>query len=230
MFGSLLGEKTDYKVSSLAKRALSDFRFFSKVSDGDSESIFDVAKSIEETNNWNIKSIKTQKIRTILENASIAELIKHMKCNNEIIRSIAAQFFAECDSPNLLNCIELMLNDENENLKLSCLDALLHLNTLETLFLFEKGLKDISPSVRLKAAIGISEIARTFKHGRAIAILNDSINDPDTDVREFIIDELGLIGNEQSLTQLFKAMDNFKGDEKELISESLSIILSKALV
>lgn len=228
MFGNLIGEKTDYKVDSLTQRALSDFRFFSKVSDK-TESVFDIAKSIQETSNWGIKSLKTQKLRSIIEEASIADLIKYMKSDNEIIRSIAAQCFADCESPNLINCLEIMMRDESENLRISCLETLSNIEDARTLDLFEKAMKDNSANVRIKAAIGLAEIARTYNSSEAINILNNHINDPDAEVREFIIDELGLIGNENSLTQLFKAMDQVREEDKELVSESLSIILSKAL-
>ena len=230
MFGSIFSEKTDNKVKNLARSAMSEFKYLSKANNKNVDSVFDIAKSLEETTNWNIKSIKTEQIRSTISDASISDLFKYMKSNNEIVRSIACQVFAECKSQNLLNCLEIMFNDESENLRASCMETLYNLQTVDNLSLFEKGMKDKSPKVRMKAAIGIAEMAQIYNNKRAIELLNEHINDKDQEVREFIIDEIGLIGNENSVMQLFKAMEEFGSNEEDsdLISESLSIMLSKA--
>lgn len=222
-------EATDNKLKQISKRVLSEFKFFSTTTTGKTENVYAIAQSLVETKNWNIKSLKMQKIRDIIQKAAIPELIKYMKSQVDIVRSIAAQVFAESNYSNLMNCIELMLDDNSETLRVSCMETLFHLESLDALEMFKKGLTDQSPKVRMKAVVGLAELARIYKNNEAINLLSSAINDPDGEIREFVIDELGLIGNETSITTLLKALETPLKEEKELISESLNIILSKAL-
>lgn len=229
MFNKLLKEKSDIKVGNIAKKALSDFMFFSKSNKNSLNEVMNIANTLSDSDNININENDVNKLNTIIQNASIADLIKYMKCDNEIIRSLASEAFADCESSNLYNCIELMLKDDSENLRSACMQTLYNLLDENTIHLLKKGIEDSSSQVRLKAAIGLSEIARIYNNKEALDILNNSINDPDPEVRELIIDELGLIGSDASISGLFSAIEDLSDDEKTIASESLEIILAKTM-
>lgn len=177
--------------------------------------------------NPNAQKIRIEDVQSKIDKAPINELINYMKSSNEIERTLAAQAFSVYESPNLLNCIEMMLADKSENLRISCMEALANISSPETLLLFELGLKDESPLVRLKAVMGVADLASLYNLKSAITVLNSALQDTSTDVREFAIDELGLIGNQSSVKSLLKAMENANDIEKDLISESLSMLLSR---
>lgn len=229
MFNKLLKEKSDIKVGNIAKKALSDFMFFSRSNKNKLDEVINIANTLSEKNNFDSNENDINKLSNIIENASIADLIKYMKCDNEIVRSLASQSFADCESSNLFNCIELMLNDDSENLRSACMQTLYNLLDEKTIGLLKKGIEDESANVRLKAAICLSEIARIYDNKEALNILNNSINDPDPEVRELIIDELGLIGSDASISGLFNAIEDLNDDEKTMASESLEIILAKTM-
>jgi HEAT repeat protein len=229
MFNRLKNDISDFKPGNALNKSIQEFKFFSKVTKTDSENLINAAKAIEETNNSNIKMLKIQNLREKIQDTSVAELIKYMKCDIDILRTLAAQAFAECGSPNLIDCMSLMLKDTNDNLRLACLEAIIHLEDPETLPLLKQAIKDNSSGVRLKAAICLAELSRLGMNSEAINILNFALNDPDKEVREFVIDELGLIGNEKSLVKILEALEKTQGDEKDLLNESLSLIMSRAV-
>lgn len=229
MFSKKFKEKSDIKVENIAKKVLSDFLFFTKSNKNNLNEVIDIANTINKNTTLDTNESDINRISAIIQNAAVADLIKFMKCDNEIIRSLASEAFADCESSNLHNCIDLMLNDESENLRISCMQTLYNLLDINTIHLFKKGIEDQSSKVRLKAAIGLSEIARIYDNKEALNILNNSINDPDPEVRELIIDELGLIGSDSSITELFKVIEILNDDDKTLASESLEIILAKTM-
>jgi HEAT repeat protein len=229
MFEKLLGLKSDYKSASASKNNFADLRFFSKLAKTDSKSIYDIARSLKDCSNPDIKKFKIHEIRNYINSASIADLINHMKSPYDIIRSLSAQAFAECGSPNILGCIEKMLDDENENLRLACMDAILQLESPDTLEVLRKAIKDNSARVRLKAAVCLAELYRLSLSKEAINVLNSALDDSDEEVREFVIDELGLIGNENSLIKILDAIDKTEGKEQDLLNESLELIMSRAM-
>lgn len=229
MFNKILKEKSDIRVENIAKKALSEFLFFTKSNRTNLNDVIDLANAINKNTNFDTSESDINKISSIIQNAAVADLIKFMKCDNEIVRSLASEAFADCDSSNLFSCIELMLDDESENLRISCMQTLYSLLDETTIHLLKKGIEDKSSNVRLKAAIGLSEIARIYNNKEALNILNKSINDPDPEVRELIIDELGLIGSDSSISDLFKVIEDLNDNDKTLASESLEIILAKTM-
>lgn len=231
MFEKLTKKLTSRKDANQnqAKKALSEFNFLSKLSKFQPDDVIKIADSFYEETSQATKYEKANQLRELIEQGSLSDLIKYMKCDNEIARSIAAQVFSNTDSPNLLDCITAMLKDDSTNLRISCMETLAHMETPLAISLFKQGMSDNSASVRMKAAIGLADLAQLFNNKEAINLLNAHITDPDDNIREFILDELGLIGNESTVKELFKAMDSVNEEEKERLSESLSIILSKTL-
>lgn len=229
MLRSLLGKKkNDSKVKNTGIKA-SNESMFSSMPNKKEENIFDIANTLNDAPNANIKGLRIAAIKKVIERASLVELINYMKSEVDIVRSIAAEVFSNNPSPNIYNCIEKMLDDTNENLRISCTEALCHLMNEESINIIEKSTKDQSAKVRLQSAICLADLATTYGNKNAVELLNSLITDPDSEVREFVIDEIGLIGNSNSAKQLLNIVDDEKyQEEKELISESLNLILSKA--
>lgn len=219
----ILDDNSDVKVSTTLFTNLSDLNFLSKSTNNETN-IFKLAEEFDKSNDKDVKANLYRQIKEIVSKASISQLIKYMRSSTELVRSVAAKQLSESQFPNLIACIKQMLNDNSVYLKLSCLETLFHMNVAESTDLYESALEDKNPKVRLKAAVGLAELAYSHNNKRAITILNNAIDDPDPEVRDFIIDELALIGDDKSLERLMDLLRSENSNEK--LYESFALMLS----
>lgn len=221
----ILNDISDVKVTTTLFKNLSDLNFLCKSTNNET-TIFEIAEEFDKSCDKEVKSRLYNKMKEMVSHSSISQLIKYMKSPTELVRSISAKQLSESQFPNLLACIKQMLNDNSVSLKLSCLETLFHMNLPESISLYESALEDTNPKIRLKAAIGLAELAYTQKNKEAITILNNAIDDPDTEVRDFIIDELALIGNDKSLVKLIDLLGTSPDNSNEKLCESFALMLS----
>lgn len=174
-----------------------------------------LASKFESAKDKSSKAAYLNTIRDSINQKPLSDVLGLMNSDIEIIRSLSSQVFAEVDSPNLYACMDKMLSDKSENLRLSCTEAMIYLSSPEYIKLLKKALSDKSPKVRIKAAIGLVDIVTMYENKDAIHILKTAANDSNEDVKDFITDELTLLGYETAVNKEEKELgeDEFKNIE-----------------
>lgn len=117
-----------------------------------------------------------------------------MTSHNEVIREIGAKTFVEKTSELLMKNLMMMLTDKNCFMRESAVVSLCYINTPQVLPLLEKATQDFSVPVKMKALVGIADIAFEFSDENAKNMLQKFQSDECQEVRRFIDDELSIIG------------------------------------
>ena len=141
-----------------------------------------------------IKSKGISEIVDSISSLSEQEILLLMSSNNEVIRSIAAKAYVDKAPVNLFYDLKNMLKDENKYLRESAVISLCYLNSVDTLKLLVRATKDNCSSIKLKALTGIADIAATYSNQQAKDILQQFLTDENSEIREFVSDELSILG------------------------------------
>jgi len=141
--------------------------------------------------------VKSRGISELVDNInslSEHEILLLMSSNNEVIRSIAAKAYVDKAPVNILYNLKTMLKDENKNVRESAVISLCYLNSVNALELLRKATKDPCFSIKIKALAGIADIAAIYSNQQAKEILKEFSTDENPEIKEFVNDELSIIG------------------------------------